>query len=307
MVKEVQPSTNEKQFILQALDEGLRVDGRGVHDVRKISFALGPQSGHAEVRLGKTRVTANVSCEIIRPRQNQATEGTIQFNTDFSPMASPTFDAFGLSEEEVLVSRLLEKALKQSRAIDLEGLCIVAGEKVWQLRVDLRVLDHEGNIVDCACMAAVAALLHFKRPDVTVIGDEVTVHTIEERSAIPLSVHHIPVCVSFAFFSNGERQVVDPSLVEEQVRECDMTFVVNKHREICTLSKAGGTPIAMEQILNCANIAAAKAEEVTNLIKEAVAKVGAMDILEAEVDLDTISSSTRKPATESIIMLRLFI
>ena len=35
-----------------------------------------------------------------------------------------------LSEEEVLISRLLEKALKRSRAIDTEGLCIVAGEKV---------------------------------------------------------------------------------------------------------------------------------------------------------------------------------
>ncbi len=34
------------------------------------------------------------------------------------------------SEEEVLASRLIEKALKISRAIDTEGLCIVADEKV---------------------------------------------------------------------------------------------------------------------------------------------------------------------------------
>lgn len=46
---------------------------------------------------------------------------------------------------------------------------------MWQLRVDLRVLDHEGNILDCACIAAIAALLHFKRPDVTVIGEDVTI------------------------------------------------------------------------------------------------------------------------------------
>jgi exosome complex component RRP45 len=35
-----------------------------------------------------------------------------------------------ISEEEVIVSRLLEKALKRSQAVDTEGLCIIAGEQV---------------------------------------------------------------------------------------------------------------------------------------------------------------------------------
>ncbi|CAG8481139.1 15958_t:CDS:2, partial [Dentiscutata erythropus] len=33
------------------------------------------------------------------------------------------------SEEEALVSRILEKAIKINRVIDVEGLCIVAHEK----------------------------------------------------------------------------------------------------------------------------------------------------------------------------------
>lgn len=69
----------------------------------------------------------------------------------------------------------MEKALRRSRAIDTEGLCIVAGEKVWQIRVDLLFLDHDGNLVDCASIAAITALLHFRRPDVTVSGEEVTI------------------------------------------------------------------------------------------------------------------------------------
>ncbi|KAJ3021369.1 hypothetical protein HKX48_008686 [Thoreauomyces humboldtii] len=188
-------------------------------------------------------------------------------------MASPSFgDGGSLSAQEVLISRLLDKALRQSRAVDTEGLCIVAGEKVWQLRVDVRVLDHEGNIVDCACIAAVAALLHFRRPDVTVLGDDVTVHTVEERNPIPLSVHHIPICVTFAFFDDGAKQVVDPTLLEEQVQEADMTFVINKHGDVCTLSKAGGVAVTVDQVIHCANIAAAKAEDITALVKEALTK-----------------------------------
>lgn len=82
------------------------------------------------------------------------------------------------SEEEVLISRIVEKALRRSRAIDTEGLCIVAGEKVWQIRVDLLFLDHDGNLVDCASIAAITALLHFRRPDVTVSGEEVTIVSV---------------------------------------------------------------------------------------------------------------------------------
>ena len=79
------------------------------------------------------------------------------------------------SEEEVLISRIIEKALRRSRAIDTEGLCIVAGEKVWQIRIDLLFLDHDGNLIDCAAIAAITALLHFRRPDVTVLGEDVTI------------------------------------------------------------------------------------------------------------------------------------
>ncbi|RKO93565.1 ribosomal protein S5 domain 2-type protein [Blyttiomyces helicus] len=175
MVKETDPSINERNFVLRSLREGCRTDGRGPHDMRDFKISLGPHYGHSEVLLGKTRVTANVSCEMVRPLPTNPTEGFIQFNTDFSPMASPAFEAGRISDEEVLVSRLLEKALRRSRAVDTEGLCIVAGEKVWAVRVDIRVLDHEGNIVDCACVAAVAALLYFRRPDVTVIGEDVTI------------------------------------------------------------------------------------------------------------------------------------
>ena len=34
--------------------------------------------------------------------------------------------------------------------------------QVWSLRVDLHVLDYCGNIIDCAAIAAIAALKHFR-------------------------------------------------------------------------------------------------------------------------------------------------
>jgi exosome complex component RRP45 len=34
------------------------------------------------------------------------------------------------TEEEVILTRLLEKAIRRSEAVDREALCVVAGEKV---------------------------------------------------------------------------------------------------------------------------------------------------------------------------------
>lgn len=59
------------------------------------------------------------------------------------------------------------------------------------------------STTDCASVAALAALLHFKRPDVTTNDHEIIVHSFDEKDAIPIVLHHYPVCVSYAFFNSG--------------------------------------------------------------------------------------------------------
>ncbi|KAG1143989.1 hypothetical protein G6F37_006553 [Rhizopus arrhizus] len=273
MVREIDPSVNESTFLLEALKQGKRVDGREVYDMRSTEIVLGSDYGYAEVRLGKTKVAANVTAEVVRPYADRPTEGILIFNTEISPMAAPTFESGSRSEDEVLISRVVEKALRRSRAIDTEGLCIVSGEKVWQIRVDLMFLDHDGNLVDCACIAAITALLHFRRPDVTVSGEDVTIHPMDQRNPVPLSIHHIPICITFAFYNEGnhglsELLVVDPNYLEEQCKKGDMTITMNINKEICALSKAGGIPLEMEQVLRCSQIAVIKVTEVTELIQK---------------------------------------
>lgn len=70
---------------------------------------------------------------------------------------------------------MLEKVLRRSGAIDLETLCILAGQKVWHIRLTLHFLSDEGNMLDCACLAGITALKHFRRPEVEVVGEDVTI------------------------------------------------------------------------------------------------------------------------------------
>lgn len=51
-------------------------------------------------------------------------------------------------------------------------------KKVWQIRVDLNVLNYDGNILDCANVALICAMAHFRLPEVSVIGDEIKIVNI---------------------------------------------------------------------------------------------------------------------------------
>lgn len=186
--------------------------------------------------LRNVQVLAQVSCSLTVPKDSRPTDGVLVSNVEFSPLAGAQFEAGGAPSTEVVeASRLLERCLRGSRCVDTESLCIAAGVKVWCVRVDVRVLAHRGNVIDAASVAAIAALLHFRRPDVTVCGTDVTVHDVTERDPIPLSVHHVPICVTTAFYEGARYMLADPTDREERVMDGRMVIAMNKHREICLL------------------------------------------------------------------------
>jgi hypothetical protein len=55
MNKEAALSIAERDFILNALREDVRLDGRGVDQLRPLVVSFGEEYGHVNVRLGKTR------------------------------------------------------------------------------------------------------------------------------------------------------------------------------------------------------------------------------------------------------------
>jgi exosome complex component RRP45 len=186
-------------------------------------------------------------------------------------MASPAFETGRQTEQEVLLARLIEKSLRRSHAIDTESLCIVAGQRCWHVRADVHFLNHDGGLVDASCIAVVAALQHFRRPDVSVEGEKVTIHTLSERVPVPLSILHVPICVTFSFFDVGDESgepvfLMDATLQEEQLRDGDMTITLNKYGEVCQIAKAGGLPIEAVALHQCMRKALVKVEEITAFV-----------------------------------------
>ncbi|KAJ6750756.1 hypothetical protein OIU85_001306 [Salix viminalis] len=214
-------TVNEKKFIETALASNLRIDGRNPLEYRKIIIKFGREDGSSEVQLGQTHVMG--------------------FVTEFSPMADPSFEPGHPGESAVELGRIVDRGLRDSRAVDTESLCVLSGKLVWAIRIDLHIVDNGGNLIDAANIAALAALLTFRRPECTLGGDdgqEVIVHPPEEREPLPLIVHHLPVAITFAFLGSEGKLVVDPTHSEEAVMAGRMIATINSAVEAYSTERA---------------------------------------------------------------------
>lgn len=271
-MREVPLSLTEYNFVLKALSENLRLDKRQVYDVRDTKVEFFQTRGGCIASLGDTKVSAQCSAELVKPKDTRPNEGALRINLELSPMAAQHFEPNKQTDFGVELNRLLEKNIKQSQCLDLESLCIRAGEKVWQVRVDLNALNHDGNILDCANFAVICALSHYRIPEVEVVGDQIRIFTSEERSPMPLSILHIPLTTTFAFFDQGKYLLVDPTDIEERCMDGKLVIGMNRHQEICTMQLSGNILLLKDQIKRCVNIAGSKVTQLTEYIQAEVAK-----------------------------------
>lgn len=246
-----------------------------------------------------------MSAEVTVPYSDRPFDGVFTITSELGPMVAPSFEVNRPTETEILLSRLLEKTVRRSGALDTESLCLVAGQKCWSIRVDVHVLTHDGNLLDSSCLAVVAALRHFRKPDASVEGATLTVYTPAEREPVPLSWLHSPFCVTFHYYERDPANndddgaadgddiitLLDATWLEEQMAVSSCTYSLNKHGELCQVSKLGGAAIDAPVFVQCAHVALAKSNEYTALVEAKLAedakrrdKGGLMAELTAEND-----------------------
>ena len=180
-------------------------------------------------------------------------QGLLHFSVQLSPLSSPWASASASSalpsERSVELVRLLERSIRESRTVDVEALCIVPSEKVWSLRVDVTVLDDAGNLADAVSMAALAALVRYRRPDVSVSAESVALLSPDARQPVALHLHHVPLCATFALLDGGELWVADPTREEEQASDAALSVVVDDFHHLCGLYKMGGAPLPAHRLV----------------------------------------------------------
>lgn len=270
MPRDLEPSLAESKFLLESLKEGIRLDSRPADAFRDLQINFGKEYGLVELALGHTRIVSRISASIVVPLEDRPFDGQFLVNTELSSMASTQFEGNRATDTELLISRILEKAIRRARALDTETLCIVSQKQCWQIRADVHFLNHDGNLLDAACIALMASLLHFRRPDVVVSGEKITVYPISERVPVPLQINHVPICITFSFYNNGTISLLDVTKSEEVLRDGEMTITLNKHKEMCQINKAGGIAIDANILMKCSRIAYSKTLELSKILEDAV-------------------------------------
>jgi exosome complex component RRP42 len=245
--------------IAQLIAKGKRLDGRGLTEYREIKVEQGiieRAEGSARVLIGRTEVMVGTKIEIGQPFPDTPDEGVLTVNAELVPLASPTFEAGPPDENSIELARIVDRGIRESKAIEMEKLCIKSGKNVFVVFVDVYVLNHDGNLIDASALAALAALLNTKIPNYEIEEGEVKI----KLGYIPLPIRRHPITVTFAKIN--EKLVVDPWLEEEQVMDARLSMAIDDDGNICAIQKGGSGYFTKEQVLEAAKIAKEKADEI---------------------------------------------
>lgn len=266
-MRQIAPKCNQ-----ELVKSAIRPDGRTPNQHRTLNISFGQDYGCCLATIGNSKVMTQVSAVIGEPRLTRPSEGILNIRADLTMLGSTNYDTSRNSEECVQLSRLLHKGIKDARCIDLESLCIIGGEKVWHIQVDVTVLNHEGNLIETASISTLAALSHFRRPEVGVEDGNVIVYSHETREPVRLTMLHNPFLIKFAFFKGGTVSFVDPS--EDEEKFCDGYLIVgaNIFREITLLFVAGKSLIPKDQILKQCSNAIGQTKILSERLKQALDK-----------------------------------
>lgn len=253
----------KQKRIAELISSGKRLDGRGLTDYREIQVEVGVierAEGSARVRLGKTEVMAGIKIETGKPFPDVPNQGVLTVNAELVPLASPTFEPGPPDENAVELARIVDRGIRESKAIELEKLCAEPGKKVFIVFIDVYVLNHDGNLIDASAMAALAALLNTKMFNYELEGGEIKI----KPGYTPLPIRNHPIAVTFAEI-NG-KLILDPWLEEEQVMDARLTMTLDKDGKICAIQKGGYGYFTTQQIVEAAEIAREKTEELRKIV-----------------------------------------
>ncbi len=228
------------------IEKSKRLDGRGLVDFRDVKIEQGvieKAEGSARVLFGKTEVLVGVKIETGTPFPDTPNEGVLTVNAELVPVASPTFEPGPPDENSIELARIVDRGIRESKAIDSEKLCIEPGKKVFVVFVDIYVLNHDGNLIDASALAAVAALMNTKMPNYEVKDGEVVI----KQGYTPLVIRSRPITVTIGKINN--KLIVDPWLEEEQVMDARLSMAFNDEGNICAIQKGGSGCFTPQQIL----------------------------------------------------------
>jgi exosome complex component RRP42 len=251
--------------IKSSLKEGKRFDGRKPEEFRELVIEKNVSKkaeGSVRVKLGKTEVIVGVKMDVVTPYSDGPDEGVFMTTAEMLPASSERYEPGPPKIEAIELARIIDRGIRESGFIDFKKLCIVEGEKVWQIFVDIYSINDDGNLLDASGIGALAALKVAKIPKYDKENEKVlygewtkdNLPLVDEKMPLNITIHKI-----------GNSLTVDPVREEEDSSEARLSIAIadfNGNPKITSMQKGNETSISIEELGKMLDIAEVKWKEI---------------------------------------------
>lgn len=251
-----------ENYVRKLIEEEMRIDERKFDEFREIKIetdVIKKAEGSARVLLGNTNVLVGIKMSVGEPFPDTFDEGVLIVNAELVPVASPTFEPGPPNENAIEIARIVDRGIRESKCIDLEKLCMEEGKKVWNVNIDIHVLDHDGNLIDASALGAMAALLTAKLPKYN--GENIIYGEYDGK----VPIKDIPIAVTVSKISN--KLLIDTNLEEENALDARITITTNEKGELCAIQKGGVGFFTTEELKEAVDLSIKKSKDLRKLIK----------------------------------------
>ncbi|TYZ68559.1 hypothetical protein PybrP1_008609 [[Pythium] brassicae (nom. inval.)] len=260
------------EYASRCLANGVRPDARAPLAARAVHVqprAVQSAASASLVKLGRTSVLAAVKLAVGLPAVSTPDQGEVAIQVHLTPLCSKRFGLGRPSEEAQSIGSQLTSILVGSRVVEMSDLSIEKGRSAWKLLVDVLCIDHDGNVLDAALAAIMAALKTLKLPAVSVNEADHVVSIQPDEEAVALPLQHSAFATSFAVVDDVV--LLDPTSQEEELASATFSITYSSKGLLCGVQKPGGAALSPQQLHECMGVAKQRAQALAKQVDAAAA------------------------------------
>lgn len=254
-----------KSHLRSIVSKGKRDDNRGLMEYRDIEIEINPiqrANGSARVRLGNTEVLVGVKVDVGEPFPDTPENGVQIVNAELNSIASPDFEEGPPRPEAIELARVVDRGIREGKAIDTSKLCITPGEKVWLVFIDIYPINADGNLFDAAALGAIVALKNARFPKYDKKTEEIK-H--DELTNDKLPIKTTPILNTYGKV-NGSI-ILDPTSSEEKVIDARISVATLENGTVCAMQKGEIGTFTIDEIIKITKDSKKYAEKLRKLVK----------------------------------------
>lgn len=229
--------------IIESAKLGKRLDGRALDQYRDFSIEVDmckSAESSSRILLGDTHVIAGIKMAVDKPYPDSPDEGAISVGAELLPLAHSEYESGPPSATEIEVARVVDRGIRESKAIDFTKLCIKEGEACWIAFMDFYAINSDGNLFDAGSIAGLVAFMQAKVPKLDE-NNKIVKHEYEGN----LELKRLPLLTTFVKL--GGKIMVDPTYLEEKAAESRYSVATTEDGYMSAMQKGEGS-FTLEEI-----------------------------------------------------------